>query len=165
MKKFDRKHTISWERGLTPVSLHCVTTICWNWSIWLWKRSFCEAKKFCNDSMELPISTSMKSSLETSIVDNEDWSSFAAMSCSSTHSNRIECQFTCALSPSLSPLFLSLWLPIGKEWGTNRVRVWFGADFGERKSEYFGGLDERELGHVRVPAQFQQFITMKVYVI
>ena len=71
----ERESTISWESGLAPVSLHCVKTILWSWSIWLWKSSLCESNDFCKDSAEVPICSSEKSSFKTFIGDLEAWTS------------------------------------------------------------------------------------------
>jgi len=76
-----KRRAISWERGLTPVSLHWVTTILPRWSIWLWKTSLCESKNFWKDSTELPISVSVKSS----IVKLESCSLDFRSTCTTTH--------------------------------------------------------------------------------
>ena len=52
MNYASKQHTISWEKGLTPMSLHCVTTMVWSWSILLWKISLCESNESWNDAVK-----------------------------------------------------------------------------------------------------------------
>lgn len=65
--------TISWERGLTPVSLHCLSTMFSSSSIWLRNRSFWACKHSSSDAAEFETTRSTWFSRECSIAKFKNW--------------------------------------------------------------------------------------------